>query len=328
MAAVMLKIKPVFIFLITNLLVFALLTPFIIFYGPFNALKLFTVETILTSRHPQVVEFFLSKEKTDQIRKTYSGKSIAVEPVIMYSQNRMVDEINGIQIEEIEGKYFKGKVMLISNPMQVKVVVSDELGTAGQRLSELVAKDFAVAGINAGGFDDPNARGNGAFPEGITVLEGKVIHNSIGDKETNIIGFDNNGKLILSTMAAHEVASSGIKYAVSFEPNLLLEGTPQIMGDGGWGVAPRTGIGQKADGTVILVVIDGRLPGWSSGATLRDLMNVFVEYGAVNAVNLDGGSSTEMVYNGKIINRLWNVFGERYMPTAFVVMGGSIDEKN
>jgi exopolysaccharide biosynthesis protein len=74
-----------------------------------------------------------------------------------------------------------------------------------------------------------------------------------------------------------------------------------------------------ADGTVIFVVIDGRQPTWSMGATIQDLMNVFTDYKAVTAVNLDGGSSTDLVFNGKVINRLCDIFGERYIPTAFVV---------
>lgn len=48
-------------------------------------------------------------------------------------------------------------------------------------------------------------------------------------------------------------------------------------------------------------------------------MNVFNDYHAINAVNLDGGSSSEIVYNGKVVNKLWDIFGERYIPTAFVV---------
>ncbi len=108
--------------------------------------------------------------------------------------------------------------------------------------------------------------------------------------------------------------------AVTFEPVLIRDGKPLIYGDGGKGIAPRTGIGQTADGSIIFVVIDGRQPTWSMGATISDLMNVFLEYHAVNAINLDGGSSTELVYDGKVMNRLWNIFGERYIPTAFVVM--------
>lgn len=302
-----------------NLVLFVVAGPLLIFYGPFHSLKLFTVETILTSRHPQVAEFFLSKEKIAELTKD-SNRRITVEPVILSKQRLITDQENGIRVEEIKGKNFKGRVMLINNPLQMRIAVSRELGTAGQRLTELVADSKAIAGINAGGFYDPNAQGNGAFPDGITVLNGQVIHNSIGLEPTNIIGLDTDGKLILQTISVREIEAKNIQNAVTFHPNLILDGKPLIEGDGGWGLAPRTGIGQKADGTVILVVIDGRQPGWSMGATLRDLMNVFIEYGTENAANLDGGSSTEMVYKGQILNSLWNIYGERYIPTAFVVL--------
>ncbi|MDR3584415.1 MAG: phosphodiester glycosidase family protein, partial [Desulfosporosinus sp.] len=116
-----------------------------------------------------------------------------------------------------------------------------------------------------------------------------------------------------------QLGENHIREAVTFGPNLIVDGRPVISGDGGWGIAPRTGIGQMADGTVIFVVIDGRQPTWSIGATLRDLMNVFNDYHAVNAVNLDGGSSSELIYNGKVANKLWDIFGERYIPTGFIV---------
>ena len=120
-------------------------------------------------------------------------------------------------------------------------------------------------------------------------------------------------------MTANQWQAKHIRDAVTFGPNLIVDGKTVISGDGGWGIAPRTGIGQMADGTVIFVVIDGRQPTWSIGATLRDLMNVFDDYHTVNAVNLDGGSSSELVYDGKVMNKLWDIFGERYVPTAFVV---------
>lgn len=160
----------------------------------------------------------------------------------------------------------------------------------------------AVGGINAGGFYDPDGKGNGSFPAGITVHEGTVVHNNAGEQRAGIIGLNDKGELIVSDMSVAEVAKNRIQEAVTFGPKLIDKGKPVVIGDGGWGIAPRTGIGQTADGTLIFVVIDGRLPTWSLGATLRDLMNVFLEYDAINAVNLDGGSSTEMVYDGKIIN--------------------------
>jgi len=307
------------LFILSNLLISIILAPFVIFYGPFQSLKLLTVGTIMTSRHPQVAEFFLNQSQLEAIMKSYQ-ETIAIEPVIQSKEHLIIDETNRIWVEEIKGKYFKGKVMLVRNPKQVKVAVTSELGIAGQRLSQLVKENQAIAGINGGGFYDPNAQGNGALPDGITFSDGSVVHNRLEQKTVNLIGLDQSGKLILGEMSQQEAVAKGIENAVSFYPNLLIDGEPQIKGDGGWGIAPRTGIGQKSDGTIIFVVIDGRQPGWSMGATLRDLMNVFIEYGAVNAANLDGGSSAEMIYHDRIINRLWNIYGERYIPTGFVVL--------
>lgn len=314
------KIKPLIIFIIINCLFFILIAPFVIFYGPFSNIKLLAVETIYTSRHPQVVEFFLSQEKITEIIN--SGKeSINIEPVIQAKNEAYYDAKNGILIDRIEGKYFKGLVMLIEDPAMLELAVTKDIGSTGQRLSEMVDQNNALAGINGGGFYDPNAQGNGAYPEGITVKDYEIVHNNYDDvnKRASIIGFDDSGQMILEYMNAQEIRNRRIRLAVTFSPYLIKDGRPLIKGDGGWGLAPRTGIGQKADGAIIFIVIDGRQPGWSMGATLRDLMNVFIEYNAVNAANLDGGSSTEMIYKAKILNELWNIFGERYIPTAFIV---------
>lgn len=313
------KKRAAFYFVLFNLLFFLISSPLVIFHGPFQSLKFVTVGTILTSRHPQVLEFFLSQEKINDIARLYNN-TIIVEPVIHTKESIIIDDKNGLRIEDIQGKYFKGKVMLINNPNQIKIAITQELGIAGQRLSEMVLNNQAIAGINGGGFYDPNAQGNGAFPDGITVQDGRIVHNNTADAEVNIIGFDNKDRLVLKNMNTSQIYANNIQNAVTFHPNLILDNKPLIQGDGGWGIAPRTGIGQKADGTVIFVVIDGRQPSWSMGATLRDLMNVFIEYGAVNAANLDGGSSTEMIYDGQVINSLWNIYGERYIPTSFIVL--------
>ncbi|EGW39974.1 phosphodiester glycosidase family protein, partial [Desulfosporosinus sp. OT] len=214
---------------------------------------------------------------------------------------------------------YKGKVMLIKDPTRVKLAVTKEIGVTGERVSELVKDMGAIAGINAGGFDDPEGKGNGAFPDGLTVQDGKLVYNNVGEREVNIVGFDDQGKMVLGNITAKQLEMKHIRDAVTFVPNLVVEGKSVVSGDGGWGIAPRTGIGQMADGTIIFVVIDGRQPSWSIGATLSDLAKVFEDYHAVNAVNLDGGSSSEICYQGKVLNELPNVFGERNVPTAFVV---------
>ncbi len=312
------KFKMVLAFIGYNIIFASILAPFILFWGPFESLKIMTVGAVATSRHPQVVEAFLSEAEISRIMNLNTDQDISVGQVINKT-NKISDPSTGITIEDIKGASFKGKVMLIKDPKRVKLAVTKEIGVTGERVSDMVKDMGAIAGINAGGFYDPNGKGNGAFPDGLTMHNGQLIHNNVGDKAVNIVGFNDKGKLVLGNMTAKQLEEKNMREVVTFEPNLIVEGKPVIKGDGGWGIAPRTGIGQMADGTVIFVVIDGRQPTWSIGATLRDLMHVFEDYHAVNAVNLDGGSSSELVYNGKVMNRLWNIFGERYIPTAFVV---------
>lgn len=301
-----------------NLILASILAPFVLFWGPFESLKIMTVGAVATSRHPQVVQAFLSQAEIDRIMNLNADQEVSVGQVIGRT-NVISDKSTGITIEDIKGPSFKGKVMLIKDPKRVKLAVTKEIGVTGERVSDLVKDTGAIAGINAGGFYDPNGKGNGAFPDGLTMHDGQLVHNNVGDKAVNIAGFNDKGKLILGEMTASQLKEKNLREVVAFGPNLIVDGKSVIKGDGGWGIAPRTAIGQMADGTVIFVVIDGRQPTWSIGATLRDLMHVFEDYHAVNAVNLDGGSSSELVYNGKVMNRLWNIFGERYIPTAFVV---------
>jgi len=312
------RIKMVLAFIGYNLIFASILAPFVLFWGPFESLKIMTVGAVATSRHPQVVQAFLSQAEIDRLMNLNSDQGIGGGQDIGRTKVS-TDASTGITIEDIKGASFKGKVMLIKDPKRVKLAVTKEISVTGERVSDLVKDMGGIAGINAGGFYDHNGKGNGAFPDGLTMHDGQIVHNNVGDKAVNIVGFNDQGKLLLGNMTATELKEKNMREVVTFEPNLIVDGNPVVKGDGGWGIAPRTGIGQMADGTVIFVVIDGRQPTWSIGATLRDLMHVFEDYHAVNAVNLDGGSSSELVYNAKVVNRLWNIFGERYIPTAFVV---------
>ena len=314
-----LKLKMILAFIGFNFIFASILAPFVLFWGPFDALKAMVVGAVATSRHPQVVQAFLSQAEIDRIMNLNAEQGVSVGQVI--GRTKVISDTSaGITIEDIKGTSFKGKVMLIKDPKRVKLAATKEIGVTGERVSDLVKDMGAIAGINAGGFYDPNGKGNGAFPDGLTMHDGKMVHNNVGEKAVNIVGFNDQGELVLGKMTAKQLVEKNMREVVTFEPNLIVEGKSVLQGDGGWGIAPRTGIGQMADGTVIFVVIDGRQPTWSIGATLRDLMHVFEDYNAVNAVNLDGGSSSELVYNGKVMNRLWNIFGERYIPTAFVVI--------
>ena len=147
------------------------------------------------------------------------------------------------------------------------------------------------------------------------------INSYIFDKEkVDFVGLTKSGNLIAGNYNKKQLSDLGAVEGLTFGPPLIINGEKVIKnGDGGWGISPRSAIGQKKDGTIMFLVIDGRQPGYSIGATLVDAQNMMYENGAYIAANLDGGSSTTLYYNGKVVNKPADLLGERMIPTAFIV---------
>jgi exopolysaccharide biosynthesis protein len=127
------------------------------------------------------------------------------------------------------------------------------------------------------------------------------------------------GVLLVGPHSINEMKKLGVTEAISFGPAIIVNGETTIKsGDGGWGIAPRTAIGQREDGTILMLVIDGRQAD-SLGATLKDVQNIMVKYEAYNATNLDGGSSSTMYYDDEIVNNPCDPLGERSVPSIVYV---------
>ena len=134
-------------------------------------------------------------------------------------------------------------------------------------------------------------------------------------KTYEVIGFNNDNILIVGSMTGQQALDAGIRDALSFGPILVMNGKASTVKGSGSGLNPRSAIGQRADGAILLLAIDGRRAD-SLGASYADLIDIMLEYGAVNAANLDGGNSTGLVYNGSLVNK--GLF-YRGLPTCFIV---------
>ena len=181
------------------------------------------------------------------------------------------------------------------------------------RVREMVNAEGAIGGINGGGFYDAGGMGNGSAPLGIVISRG-VWRNGNKGSRYKLIGIDNDNKLIIGNYTGYEALNMGIRDALEWGPALIVNGEPVDVGTGG-GLNPRSAIGQRADGAMLLLVIDGRQPN-SMGADYLDLIGIMQNYGAVNAANLDGGNSSSMVYDGEVITTPGSLNGERPLPTA------------
>ena len=225
-----------------------------------------------------------------------------------------------LELLDVRGSTYKGKLLLVKDPARVIVGTLDHYGSGyGMLLADFVDKYQAVAGTNAGGFEDPDGNGTGAIPDGMVIEDGALAWGNPGTMYTDVVGFDADHRLHVGNMTGQEALDLGLQSAVSFTlgPVLIVDGVVQ-EGLGG-GMNPRTCIGQRADGTVILVVIEGRHPN-SFGATYDDLAKLMADYGAVNAANLDGGSSSAMFYEGEQVTKGSNLIGSRRMATSILVL--------
>ncbi|MBO5129667.1 MAG: phosphodiester glycosidase family protein [Oscillospiraceae bacterium] len=230
---------------------------------------------------------------------------------------------DGIIIDEVKGEGYSGYMMIIQDPSRVIMgSVPKAYGGRGYTVEAMVAEFDAVAGINAGGFEDPDGKGNGSIPNSMVVYDGKVYYEGKGTAN-GFVGIDSNNILhVAKTISSADVAAKDIRYGVSFGPVLVSNGEACDVGSSG--VNPRTAIGQRSDGAILMLVIDGRQV-ISLGATYQDLVDIFLEYGAVNACNLDGGSSSLMWFEDDYVNNCASVIGIRPVPTTFLVLKEGVE---
>ena len=235
-------------------------------------------------------------------------------------ENLLTSE-DGIDVFSVVGGTYQGYMMVVKDPSRVTVgTCRDKFdGSKGLQLKDIAKRYDALAAINGGGFEDSGGVGNGGIPVGLVISEGKLKHSGRHRNYNITVGFDQNNIMVLAkNMSADDAKAKGIRDAITFGPALIVNGEPAAIKGESSGLNPRTAIGQRKDGAVLMLVIDGRQAS-SLGATYSDLIAIMLEYGAVNAINMDGGSSSLMYYKGDYLNSGVVLTGSRKMPTAFIV---------
>jgi len=286
-------------------------------------------ETVLQIQENQAAA--LPEEMSD-----VSAVQIQTDTLLSGADSTWEDCPDGIRIEEVYGDTYTAHVMLIRDPSRVYTAVSNQvfsLETPVKRIDTKMKAEGAIAGINGGAFNDDGSLNAevGRLPMGLVLSEGKVVWND-GSSYKGFAGFNKDHVLVVAkTMTGAKAKELGIRDGCCFGPVLIMNGNVNEEAyNTASGYNPRTCIGQRADGTVIFLCIDGRQAN-SLGGTYADAIDILVEYGAINACNLDGGSSSVMYYRdaqgkyGKpgelvMINN-YSLLQElaRPMPTFFMV---------
>ena len=248
--------------------------------------------------------------------KTVNGDEILV-----------IDTKNHLLIMGIEGDGYKGKLAIEKNPDRVELAKSKALGSYGQEAGSFGEDLDALLVVNASGFKDVDGVGTGGQVKGSMIIDGVEYGSPSDDVTWRFCGMKNNNLMYVSSYPTGDVAN--YKWGVEFLPSLIVDGKSVVDGTFGMGIQPRTTIGQSKRGDILMLVIDGRQVGYSLGCTVEDCKNILMKYKAYQAMNMDGGSSSVMWYDGNYITKSCSVSGVgRYMPDALVIRKASqIDEE-
>ena len=313
------KIKYILLFILFQVIIVPIIVLSLVFYGPFKHIREMAVTTAMTTMtHQYFATAFLDEEEiNDIIQRNRPVEDIADQELDDIKITETTSD-EGIELIDVSSSTFKGKLLIVHDPSRVKLATAPQLGKVGATTSKIVAANNAIGGINAGGFKD-DALGTGGKPVGLLMMNGELI-SGYKYNYYSAVGIDENNKLVVSnSITPNTLINKGVKDAVSFGPVIVINGKPTIYsGDGGYGIHPRSAIGQRKDGAILMLVIDGRQVG-SVGATMKNVQDILLQYGAYNAFNLDGGASSTLVYNNTVVNEPSDILGERYVPCAFII---------
>lgn len=319
------------------------LTGFFLTYGPIKYFREFLITSAMTTQtHKYLARTFYNDNTINKVlneNKVYdfeSGSDASQVVIGGLEENNVYasayekevlehDKNQEYKLVQFEYNGYNCYMVVIYDPTRVGIMQSAYIGSSGQVLTDMSASNGSKVAINAGGFIDPNGQGNGGTPAGVVIKDGKVVFGS-PNAPMRLAGLNKDGVLVLSYTTAAKAISEGIIDGVQADPFpfLIVNGVSATMtGNGGWGINPRTVLAQRQDGIILFLVIDGNgvnKYSWSGrgGVTMVDLITILERYGAYNAVNMDGGASTTMVMDNKLINEPCGYSGQRRLPNAWM----------
>lgn len=327
---------------------------FFVAYGPFSFFRDFIVTTAMTTMthkyfayvlySESMVEEILDNNKVIEIEDPTDTSKINIQPVVdtgtyesIYEEQVLKkDEGNDLyKVVDISGSGWKGYMVVVYDPSRIELVFSKKYGKGGEYLSTMAKNNNAYVAMNASGVNSVPGQN---YVTGQTILNGKVYKTGKHiNKGGGLVGFTKDNVLMLTKKTASEAVKDGMDRAVEFGPFLVVNGKmSDFKGNGGWGIANRTAIGQRQDGIVLFIVIDGRTSS-SVGISMKDLAELFVKYKVYNASNLDGGGSSALYAKrnindkkGKLLNtpKGYNYGGERFLPNAWMIRDLVDDSKS
>ncbi len=307
------KIKKILFTLFMTAYIIGCASLIFLLYGPNDKFRTWFISTSMnTMSHQYICKWFYSDKEINKVIKGNYTKEVdedtdtnlidMKEETYSNEYEKQIlkrDKDAEYKIIELEVNGQKAYLAAVYDPSKVKVAVSSGVGRYGQYATKIAENNKAILAVNGGGFGNAPDNQTGGRPTGVTISNGRVITDntySADAQSGGLIGMTYDNKLVLIKNAtAYKAKSMNVRDGVSWGPFLIVNGKKSfIKGNGGWGYAARTAIGQRSDGIILLLVVNSNSTR-TKGAGMGDLTEIMSNYGAINAANLDGGTSTVMI---------------------------------
>lgn len=281
------------------------------FYELFWEIDPDTMTSYLNS-HPEALQGGWENLSINEAGLNDDGTTIRT---IQDEQVLAIDVPNQVLLVRVKGMSYQGVLAVAKDPSRLKLQATRYEGSVGQFAGDLCEDAGGVLAITASGFIDEGGVGMGGLLAGYAMSDGKGrgTHYGYGYKRLELRDDDR-----MYIVDAQNSVNSRTTDAAEFWPALIIDG--KRMDTSGWSeLNPRVSIGQSDRYEVLMLVIEGRLA-TSIGTTAAEAAEILARHNCMQAMNMDGGTSAIMYYDGEYVTRCSNTAlpSGRQLPNAWV----------
>lgn len=264
--------------------------------------------------HPDVIKDGWDKIYINEAGLNDKGTEIYTS---MGEQVLAIDVPNQLLLVRVTGSGYQGVLAIGKDPSQLRCCVASTIGKSGQKLAKIVNANEGVIGMTASGFKDSGGTGNGGTILGYAICEGKEYSAHITRSGYKRLELTVDNKMYIAS--SNSKVPSDVTDCMEFSPAMIIDGEMYTKGFSFWSsINPRACIGQSSTGEILMLVIEGRMVGRSIGTTVQTCAEIMMRHDGYVAMNVDGGASAVMYYNGEYVTKCSNGSDSRNMPNAWV----------
>ena len=282
------------------------------FYEMFYELDYDSMQNYL-AQHPDALSYGWGYININEAGLSESGTDIKTT---QGDQVLALDAQNGILLLRVHFGSSRGVMAILKDTSRLSLCAASTLPVTGQTAGKICDDHNGLLAITGSAFMD-DGTSNGGQISGLAVCQGVEMGSRLGQPGDKRLELRDDGKMYIVDSTAS--VGEGTRDACEFHPALIVDGV-DLSAQSTWtGPQPRAVLGQSDRLETMMVIVEGRLAD-SPGCSVVDVAAKMVDYGCVQALNLDGGTSAIMYYKGEYITRCSNTAlpGGRTLPSAWV----------